>query len=87
MRHEYGEEEKLYLIRKNLGMGQHQFDAIDDNEKLDYLDMELWIKENFKEWKEEKEEEMKKSLAENARHKQYRRYMKNHGPGRMTFED
>lgn len=87
MRHEYDEEEKLYLIRKQLGMGQHQFDAIEDDEKLDYLDMELWIKENFVEWKAEQEEEMKKSLAENARHKQYRRYMKNHGPGRMTFED
>lgn len=87
MRRPYGEEEKLYLIRKFLGMGQHQFDGIDDKEKADYLDMELWVKENFLEWKHEQEEELKKSLAESSRHKQYRRYMKNHGPGRMTFED
>lgn len=87
MKRPFGEDEKLYLIRKFMGVGQHQFDAIEDDEKEDFLDMELWIKENFKEWKAEKEEEMKKSLAESSRHKAYRRYMKNHGPGRMTFED
>lgn len=83
----YGEEEKLYLIRKYLGMGQHQFNGIDDGEKQAYLDMELWIKDNFLEWKREQEEEMKKALAESSRHKQYRRFLKNHGPGRLTFED
>lgn len=87
LRKEYGEEEKLYLIRKLMGVGVHQFDAIEDNEKIEYLEMELWKRENFAEWKNEQEEEMKKNLAENARHKQYRRYMKNHGPSRMTFED
>lgn len=86
-RNEYGEEEKLYLIRKLMGVGVHQFDAIEDDVKAEYLDMELWKRENFNDWKHDQEEEMKKSLAENARHKQYRRYMKNHGPGRMTFED
>jgi len=42
---------------------------------------------NLKVWQKEKEEEMKKQLAESAKYKAYRRYMKNHGPGRMTFED
>lgn len=87
LRKPYGEEEKLYLIRKYMKMGQHQFDGIDDEEKLNYLEMELWIKENYDEWKAEQEAELKRSLAESARHKSYRRYMKNHGPGRMTFED
>lgn len=87
LRHEYGVDEKLYLIRKLMGMGVHQFESIEDDQKEEYLDMELWKKENYSEWKNEQEEEMKKNLAENARHKQYRRYMKNHGPGRMTFED
>lgn len=83
----YGTEEKLYLIRKFMGMGQHQFDGIDDDEKEEYLELELWDKETFFEWKQEQEEELKKNMAESARHKQYRRYMKNHGPSRMTFED
>lgn len=87
MKRPYGIEEKLYLIRKFMGLGQHQFDGIEDDEKEEYLELELWLKENFVEWKQEKEEEMKKNMAESARHKQYRRYMKNHGPGRMTFED
>lgn len=87
LRKPYGDEEKLYLIRRFMKMGQYQFDGIDDDERQDYLDMELWIKENFDEWKTEQEEELKATLAENARHKSYRRYMKNHGPSRMTFED
>lgn len=87
LRQSYGDEEKLYLIRRNMKLGQFQFDGLEEHERQDYLEMELWIKENFDEWKAEQEEEMKAKLAESARHKSYRRYMKNHGPGRMTFED
>lgn len=83
----YGEEEKLYLIRRNMKMGQHQFDAVEDDKKLEYLELELWKWDVFTAWKQEQEDEMKKALAENPRYKQYRRYMKNHGPGRLTFED
>lgn len=83
----YNEEEKLYIIRKYLKMGQHQFDALEDHEKEDYLTKELWRKSNFDVWFAEKEENMKKQLAESSRYKQYRRYIKNHGVGRMTFDD
>lgn len=58
-----------------------------DDEKEDFLEMELWAKENFKEWKEAKEEEMRVKMAQSGRYKQYRRYMRNHGPDRMTFDD
>ncbi|KAK2170037.1 hypothetical protein NP493_1167g00034 [Ridgeia piscesae] len=37
------------------------------------------------EWKARKDEEMKAELAQNARYKSYRRYMKKGGPGQMTF--
>lgn len=83
----YNEEEKLYIIRKYLKMGQHQFDSQEDEKIQEYLDKELWIRENFEEWFKEEEENAKKLLAENNRYKQYRRYMKNHGVGRMTFDD
>lgn len=83
----YEEEDKLYLIRKNLGLSELQFNAVEDHTKLEYLRKKLWIKENFKVWKEEQEAEMKASMADNPRYKAYRRYMKNHGPGRITFED
>lgn len=83
----YGLEEQLYLIRKNLGIGQHQFNAIEEHTLEDYLRKELWIKEKFKVWKFQQEEDMKKSMADNPKYKAYRRYMKNNGPGRMTFED
>uniref|UniRef100_U5ETT1 Putative molecular chaperone dnaj superfamily n=1 Tax=Corethrella appendiculata TaxID=1370023 RepID=U5ETT1_9DIPT len=84
---EYGREEKLYIIRKFMKMGHYQFNAIENEKKEEFLYRKLWIKENYKEWKHEQEEEMKKQMADNPRYKAYRRYMKNHGPGRMTFED
>jgi len=87
MQKPYNEEEKLYIIRKYLKMGQHQFDSQEDEKIQDFLYRELWIRENFDSWFEEQEEITKKQLAENNRYKQYRRYMKNHGVGRMTFDD
>lgn len=87
MKQPYGEEEKLYLIRKYMKLGQHQFNAIEEKERQEFLDEELWIKDNFVVWKQIKDEEAKKALAENNKYKQYRRYIKNHGVGRMTFDD
>lgn len=87
MKQPYGEKEKLYLIRKYMKLGQHQFNAIDDDEKQEFLDEELWLKENYIVWKQIKDEEAKKALAENNKYKQYRRYIKSHGVGRMTFDD
>ncbi|XP_011191105.1 dnaJ homolog subfamily C member 25 homolog [Zeugodacus cucurbitae] len=83
----YGRDEKLYLIRRYMKMGENQFNGLEDHQIEEYLRLELWEKDKFEEWHEEQEEEMKKKLAENPRYKSYRRYMKNHGPGRMTFED
>lgn len=82
----FGMEEKLYLLRKNLGMGVNQFNAIEDDTLDGYLRKELWKKENFREWKKEQDEEMKAKMAESSRYKSYRRYMKNN-KSRMTFED
>lgn len=87
MKEPYGREEKLYIIRKFLKMGQYQFDALEEPKKEEYLKKELWLKENFEVWYKQEEEDMKKSLAENSKYKAYRRYMKNHGAGRMTFDD
>lgn len=81
------EEEKLYVIRKYMKLGHHQFESLDEEKKQEYLDHKLWVKENFEEWKLEEEERLKKQLAENTKYKQYRRYMKTHGVGRMTFDD
>jgi len=80
-------EEKLYIIRKYLGVSETQFEAIPEHEKEEYIEMELWIKENFDEWKTEKEDEYKRQMAQSGRMKSYRRYMKKHGPGRMYFDD
>ena len=77
---------------------------MEEDEVEDMLDRELWIKDNFKVWKEEKDAEMRIKMAQSGRfvihtnvhdfftnifirYRQYRRYMKNHGSDRMTFED
>jgi len=88
-REEYGEDEKVYVIRRNMGLSQLQFDAQYPAEEdvTDLLDQELWVYDNFKEWKQEKDDEMRIKMAQSGRYKQYRRYMKNHGPDRMTFDD
>lgn len=41
----------------------------------------------FQVYKQEQEEELKKKLANDPRWKRYRRWMKNEGPGRLTFVD
>eukprot|EP00095_Tigriopus_kingsejongensis_P002598 maker-scaffold632_size121914-snap-gene-0.23 protein:Tk02598 transcript:maker-scaffold632_size121914-snap-gene-0.23-mRNA-1 annotation:"homolog dnj-2 precursor" len=86
-RQEYGEDEKLYVIRKFMAVSQGQFESMPVEEREEMLELELWKKENFTVWKQEKDDEMRAKLAQSGRYKQYRRYMKNHGPDRMTFDD
>lgn len=87
LRQPYGEEEKLYLIRRNLKLSQTQFDSLEEDVIESYMAMELWVWERFSEWKQEQEEEARRKMAQSGQYKQYRRYMKNHGPGRMYFDD
>ena len=86
-RQEYGPEERIYVIRRNMKLSEGQFNALTEDEREDFLDQELWIREKFDEWKKSKEEEMRIKMAQSGRYKQYRRYMKNHGTDRMTFDD
>ncbi len=82
-----GKEEKLYKIRKNLKMTESQFRYLEQSQINEYMDLKLWEKDTFEDYKKEKEEEQKLAMANNAKLKKYRRWVKNHGVGRMTFED
>ncbi|XP_046859145.1 dnaJ homolog subfamily C member 25-like [Xenia sp. Carnegie-2017] len=86
-REEYGDDEKSYLTRKQLKLSQSQWEMLGSHEKSELIERELWIAENLTEYQTEKEEEMKEKLAQNNKYKSYRRFMKNHGPGRLTFEE
>ncbi|KPP59532.1 dnaJsubfamily C member 25-like [Scleropages formosus] len=46
-REEYGETEKLYIIRRYMKMSQAQFDSLDEQQKNAFLERQLWIKENY----------------------------------------
>ena len=85
MKEEYGDQEREYLIRRYMGLSANQWDTLQPDEKEEFLDMKLWIKENFKIWKKQKDEETKAKLAESAPYKRYRRWMKKGGPGQITF--
>uniref|UniRef100_A0A3Q3WM02 DnaJ homolog subfamily C member 25 n=1 Tax=Mola mola TaxID=94237 RepID=A0A3Q3WM02_MOLML len=86
-REEYGDEEKLYLIRRNMKMSQSQFDSLDENTRQSFLEKQLWIRENFEVYRKQQEEEMKVKMATDPRMKRYRRWMRNEGPGRLMFID
>lgn len=82
---ELGLPEKEYLIRRYMGYSAAQWQGLEEEEKEEYLEQELWLWENFKPWKQEKDEETKARLAESASYKRYRRWMKKGGAGQITF--
>lgn len=81
----FGEDEKIYLISKHLGVSEDHLFMNEDVDNL--LRQELWIKEKFDVWKKKREQEAREKLAEKPGYKRYRRYMKKGGPGQITFLD
>ncbi|XP_028457308.1 dnaJ homolog subfamily C member 25 isoform X1 [Perca flavescens] len=77
----------VFTVRRNMKMSQSQFDSLDENTRQSFLEKQLWIKENYEVYRKEQEEEMKVKMATDPRMKRYRRWMKNEGPGRLTFVD
>uniref|UniRef100_A0A1I7YUS6 J domain-containing protein n=1 Tax=Steinernema glaseri TaxID=37863 RepID=A0A1I7YUS6_9BILA len=82
---EYDEDDKMYLIRKNLGMTECQFACLEPNEIDEFFDEKLWLTEKFQQWKEAKELEEREKLANSGRYKRYRRYMKSNAGNTMSF--
>lgn len=87
MKQEYGQEEKEYLTYKNLNLSAQYWQALDNYSKDSYMNKELWIPAKYKQYKQELEEEYRIKMAENSKHKMWRRYMKKGGPGQMTFAE
>ncbi|XP_068210247.1 dnaJ homolog subfamily C member 25 homolog [Palaemon carinicauda] len=87
LKHPFGDEEKNYIIRKNMGMSHGQYESLEDEVKDDYLRLELWVKDKYVAWKFERDEEMRLRKAESGRYKSYRRWLRANGPGRIYFDD
>ncbi|KAI1280297.1 DnaJ -like protein [Halotydeus destructor] len=85
MKEEYGDEEKMYIMRRNMKLSQGQWDQLEDDEKEEYMEQELWLPENFAQWKQERDDDNKAKLAESASYKRYRRWLKKGGAGQITF--
>uniref|UniRef100_A0A8C4Q4M4 DnaJ (Hsp40) homolog, subfamily C, member 25 n=1 Tax=Eptatretus burgeri TaxID=7764 RepID=A0A8C4Q4M4_EPTBU len=86
-REEYGRDEKLYLVRKNLGLSAEHFESINEEQKEEFLRQELWLKKKFQVYHNEQLEAMRTRQAQSSRWKRYRRWLRSDGPGRITFED
>jgi len=82
---EYDEEAKIFLIRRNLKISEEQFNALEDDQVDEYFARELWKRPEFDHWKEEKDKEEREKLANSARYKQYRRYMKKQSGNTISF--
>lgn len=81
----YGEDEKIYLMSKYMGVTEEQLCVNEDVDSM--LKQELWVKQNFDQWKKRKEEQIREKLAEKPGYKRYRRYLRKGGPGQITFLD
>ena len=51
--------------------------SMPDNEREAYIELELWIKENFVQYMKEMQEKQREMLASSNKYKQYQRFMKN----------
>ncbi len=51
-REEYGDEERLYIIRKYMKMSQAQFDSLENSLIETFLKQQLWIKANYEVWED-----------------------------------
>lgn len=83
----YCEEAKKYLIRKHMGLSEAQYKMLEEEDQEEFLRLQLWIKSNYKQWKEKKDDETRAKLAESSSYKRYRRWLRKGGPGTITFID
>ncbi|XP_037548518.1 dnaJ homolog subfamily C member 25 [Nematolebias whitei] len=60
-REEYGEEEKLYIIRRYMKMSRSQFDDLDEDAKQTFLEKQIWIRENYESCLEKLQERIHES--------------------------
>lgn len=83
---EYSLREHIYLTRRRLKLSETQWEAFEQAQRDELVGRQLWLDDKWAEFQEEQDNEQKVKLAENNRYKRYRRYMKSHKPGRMSFE-
>jgi len=86
LRQPLGLQEQHYLVRRNLGLSERQWEAMEEGEREVYMQRRLWEPEAWARWREEREEEERQRNAMSGRSKQERRWLK-HGDNRMTFDE
>ncbi|CAG5104445.1 Oidioi.mRNA.OKI2018_I69.chr1.g1257.t1.cds [Oikopleura dioica] len=85
----FGEEEKLYLMKKHLSPPSNAaWEEMLDKHRDVFFKRGLWIKSHAEEYIKEQEQKEREEKANSARWKQYRRYMKSEAAKQtITFED
>lgn len=75
---EYGEEERVYLTRKALGIGEGSWQGLDEARQQDYVSRQLWVQKNLLAFYAEQQEEMMQKRAQSGAYKRAKRWMRNH---------
>lgn len=69
-RTDYSDEDKMYLIRKNMGLDERAWERLSQDEKNEYMEKELWDKLKLSEYEREKRFALRKAgkLKKKKRH-------------------
>eukprot|EP00293_Proteomonas_sulcata_P020361 CAMPEP_0184291650 /NCGR_PEP_ID=MMETSP1049-20130417/3604_1 /TAXON_ID=77928 /ORGANISM="Proteomonas sulcata, Strain CCMP704" /LENGTH=167 /DNA_ID=CAMNT_0026599149 /DNA_START=41 /DNA_END=544 /DNA_ORIENTATION=- len=79
MNQPYGRAEQEYVTKRIIKIRPDQWAGMDQEEKDELMERQLWLPENFDVWKQEKkaeEEERHREMAQSNRYKQVKRFMK-----------
>uniref|UniRef100_A0AC35TY88 J domain-containing protein n=1 Tax=Rhabditophanes sp. KR3021 TaxID=114890 RepID=A0AC35TY88_9BILA len=82
---EYSEEDKVYMICKNLAITENQYLCMDEDELDDIHNNECWIKDKALDYKEKKELLNKEKLNKSAHYRRYKRIMKANVGNTISF--
>eukprot|EP00742_Colponemidia_sp_Colp-10_P008384 GILJ01009080.1.p1 GENE.GILJ01009080.1~~GILJ01009080.1.p1 ORF type:complete len:323 (-),score=35.85 GILJ01009080.1:125-1093(-) len=74
----YGPDEKVQLTYYRLGLSKARWDHLEESQRQDLLDRNLWDPSNYDAYVREMEEDRREKMAGSAKYKQYRRFMKQH---------
>ncbi|KAF1741646.1 hypothetical protein MXB_5439, partial [Myxobolus squamalis] len=79
--------DKIILTCKALNVSEKVFEILPKDEIDYYLSLNLWEKKNFNEYYNDLKTIQRQRNAESGKSKAFKRFVRNGGFGRMTFDD
>lgn len=73
---EYTDDDRIYLIRRNLGLSEVQWNCVSEEMKDEAWDAEAWDSRKCTEWQQAKAQEQHEKIKNSAQYKRYKRWQK-----------